>query len=126
VSLPIKVGGMNRRISLTHADDATKPWSWDEVIAGLEAVRANPKKAIDRARQGFARWAGRLDAPHAPLRLALDMPTGIAPIGGLPKDLGQITIPPLDSLTHDAAFIASLHGRGYHQGVLDGLATFYR
>ena len=49
----------------------------------------------------YARWAGRLDDREAPLRLALDMPTGLAPIGGLPKDLNELVIPPLQSLTHD-------------------------
>jgi hypothetical protein len=54
------------------------------------------------------------------------MPTGLAPIGGLPKDLNELVIPPLQSLTHDDEWLDSVIGRGFHSGVLDGLATFYR
>lgn len=53
------------------------------------------------------------------------MPTGVAPVGGLPQDLTQIHVPPLDSLTHDAAFLAGLTGRGFHDHVLDKLADYY-
>ena len=53
------------------------------------------------------------------------MPTGLAPVGGLPKDLGQIVVPPLQSLTHDADWLDSLPGRGFHGGVLDELAAYY-
>jgi hypothetical protein len=66
-----------------------------------------------------------MDHREAPLRLALDMPTGLAPVGGLPKDLTQVVVPPLQSLTHDADWLASLPGRGFHGGVLDGLASYY-
>ena len=91
----------------------------------MEEVRANPKREIEAANAMYARWAGKLDDAEAPLRLALDMPTGLAPVGGLPKDLGQIDIPPLESLTHDGAWLDSLPNRGFHGGVLDDLARYY-
>jgi hypothetical protein len=53
------------------------------------------------------------------------MPTGRVPIGGLPKDLARITVPPIQPLAHDAAFFESISGRGFHGGVLDRLADFY-
>jgi hypothetical protein len=74
----------------------------------------------------YARWAGRLDDREAPLRLALDMPTGLAPVGGLAKDLDELVIPPLQSLTHDQEWLDSLAGRGFHSGILDGLSEYYR
>jgi 5-methylthioadenosine/S-adenosylhomocysteine deaminase len=36
-----------------------------------------------------------------------------------------VVIPALDALTHDQAFLRSLHGRGFHGGVLDGLGRYY-
>ena len=85
-------------------------------------------EARDRGGQRHvcAAGPGELDDVEAPLRLALDMPTGLAPVGGLPKDLDQIDVPPLQSLTHDADWLDSLPGRGFHGGVLDGLAWYYR
>ncbi len=124
-SVPITIAGQRRALALTKPDDATAPWPWTSVVDRLEEVRANPKAAIKKAQQGLAAWAGRLDQPDAPLRLALDMPTGRAPVGGLPKDLGAVVVPPLDSLTHDHAFVASIEHRGFHQGILDGLADYY-
>jgi hypothetical protein len=53
------------------------------------------------------------------------MPSGLAPVAGLPKDLGRIVIPPLDGLDHDDRFLAGLPNRGWHGGVLDRLADFY-
>jgi 5-methylthioadenosine/S-adenosylhomocysteine deaminase len=122
---PLKVDGEERALSLTQESDPSSPWPWEEIIARLEKVRANPKQEIDKARKGFAAYIGRLHTKKAPLRLALDMPTGIAPVGGLPKDLGLIEIPSLDSLTHDPPFLASLSGRGFHGGLLDRLADYY-
>ena len=114
------------QLSLTQPSDATKAWEWSEVIDRMEEVRAHPKREVEAANAMFARWAGRLDDLEAPLRLALDMPTGLAPIGGLPKDLNERVIPPLGSLTHDGDWLDSLVGRGFHAGVLDGLADYYR
>ncbi|MEV0155744.1 amidohydrolase family protein [Micromonospora sp. NPDC050686] len=122
----LTVAGQRRLLSLTRPDDPTQAWPWQEVLARLEQVRANPKREIERGQARLAAFNGPFDDPAAPLRLALDMPTGIAPVGGLPKDLTQILIPPLDTLTHDDAFLASLVGRGWHGGVLHKLADYYR
>jgi 5-methylthioadenosine/S-adenosylhomocysteine deaminase len=122
----LTVGGRPMQLSLTQPSDATKAWEWSEVIDRMEEVRAHPKREVEAANAMFARWAGRLDDLEAPLRLALDMPTGLAPIGGLPKDLNELVIPPLGSLTHDGDWLDSLVGRGFHAGVLDGLADYYR
>ena len=39
--------------------------------------------------------------------------------------LGKIVVPPVQSLEHDPAFFQSITGRGFHGGLLDGLAAFY-
>ncbi len=122
---PVSVGGQSRLLGLSRPDDPTAAWPWPQVLARLEQVRTDPRREIDKGQARLAAFSGSLDQPGAPLRLALDMPTGLAPVGGLPKDLTQIHIPALDSLTHDQHFLDSLVGRGFHAGVLDALATFY-
>jgi 5-methylthioadenosine/S-adenosylhomocysteine deaminase len=122
----VELAGRRRALALTRSDDPGAPWSWEEVVDRLEEVRADPKGEVERARNALAPWAGRQHDPGAPLRLALDMPTGIAPVGGLPKDLGRIRVPPLDGLAHDDRFLDSLPNRGFHGGVLNRLADFYR
>jgi cytosine/adenosine deaminase-related metal-dependent hydrolase len=122
----VEFAGLRRALALTRSDDPATPWSWEEVLGRLEEVRADPKGEIERARNALAPWAGRQHDPGAPLRLALDMPTGVAPVGGLPKDLTQIKVPPLDGLAHDEQYLGSLPNRGFHGGVLNRLADFYR
>jgi 5-methylthioadenosine/S-adenosylhomocysteine deaminase len=122
----LTVAGRPMQLSLSKPSEASKAWEWSEVIDRLEEVRAHPKLEVDAANAMYARWAGRLDDREAPLRLALDMPTGLAPIGALPKDLNDLVIPPLQSLTHDDEWLDSIVGRGFHAGVLDGLGKYYR
>lgn len=121
----LTVAGRKRRLALTLPDDPTKAWRWSEVLDRMEEVRADPKTEVEHAQAFAAAWAGELDDPGAPLRLALDMPTGLTPVGGLPKDLGGLVVPPLQSLTHDHDWLHSLVGRGFHGGVLDGLSAYY-
>jgi cytosine/adenosine deaminase-related metal-dependent hydrolase len=64
------------QLSLSQPSDATKAWEWSEVIDRMEEVRAHPRREVEAANAMYARWAGRLDDRDAPLRLALDMPTG--------------------------------------------------
>jgi 5-methylthioadenosine/S-adenosylhomocysteine deaminase len=122
---PLEVAGQQRQLSLSRSDDPSTAWKWQDVVDRIEEVRADPKGQIQNAQARLAAWAGRMDQREAPLRLALDMPTGLAPVGGLPKDLSQVVVPPLQSLSHDADWLASLPGRGFHGGVLDGLASYY-
>jgi hypothetical protein len=54
------------------------------------------------------------------------MPTGGAmAFAGPPPDPAKVEIPPLPSLVHDRSFFNDIHGRGFHGGLLDGLAGFY-
>jgi 5-methylthioadenosine/S-adenosylhomocysteine deaminase len=121
----VEVAGERRALALDRPDDPTATWPWEEVVARLEQVREDPKREIEAARALLAEWAGRLDRPEAPLRLALDMPTGLGPVAGLPKDLGQIVVPELDGLAHDDGFVDALPNQGFHGGVLNRLADFY-
>ena len=121
----IQVGDRSMRLLLGQPSDPSSTWEWSEVLDRLEEVRANPRREVEAAQAMYGRWAGRLDDPDAPLRLALDMPTGLAPIGGLPKDLDDLVVPPLQTLTHDQEWLDSLSGRGFHNDLLEGLAAYY-
>jgi len=70
-------------------------------------------------------FTGRMTVADAPLELTLDMPGDGPPLGGTLLAQAQIVIPPLPSLVHDTAFFKSIKGRGFHGGLLDGLAEFY-
>ena len=118
----LDVGAERRTLALTRFDTGGA-WSFAEVLARMEEVRADPKGQIESARA--LAMAGRLRGEPPPFRLALDMPTGRAPVGGLPRDLSQIVVPPVQPIEHDAAFFASLTGRGFHAGLLDGLKAYY-
>ncbi|MBM7479156.1 hypothetical protein ACFP63_01345 [Oerskovia jenensis] len=121
----LTVGSRDMRLSLTRPDDGTTPWAWTDVVDRLEEVRADPAGQITTAQAQASAWAGSLGDPGAPLRLALDMPTGVGPVGGLPRDLGQIEVPPLETLAPDDAWLTQVVGRGFHGGVLDGLRAYY-
>jgi 5-methylthioadenosine/S-adenosylhomocysteine deaminase len=136
VTTSLTVDGEARALLLTRPDGTPDLWEWNDVLARMEQVRADPRGAIEkgRSKQAAAMAADYLarsrngggSLPVRPLRLALDMPTGLAPIGGLPKRLDDIVVPPLAGLSHDGEFLDSIVGRGYHGGLLDDLAGFYR
>jgi hypothetical protein len=136
VTTSLTVDGEPRAMVLTRPDDSGARWEWDDVIDRMEVVRKNPMREIERGRTKqeaamasvyLARSRnGGGSVPLPPLRLALDMPTGLTPMGGLPKSLDEIKVPELAGLSHDSAFLGSIVGRGYHGGVLDDLARFYR
>ncbi|SOD41971.1 amidohydrolase family protein [Nitrosovibrio sp. Nv4] len=119
----IAINGETRRLALTRFEGDGEPWSYKEILARLEEVRDDPKAAIESARR--LAFAAIRSGDPPPLRLALDMPTGRVPVGGLPKDLSKISVPPIQPLAHDKEFFASIPGRGFHDGLLEGLADFY-
>jgi len=81
----IPINGEMRHLTLTRFEGNDEPWSYKDVLKRLEEVRDDPKMAIESARR-LAFAAIRTGIPP-PLRLALDMPTGRVPVGGLPKEL---------------------------------------
>ncbi len=122
----ITVSGIKRRFAIDNPSHAGTPWSWKEIVGQLDAVRADPAAALERADARRRAYAGPMDAADAPLELVLDMPDGaMAVAGDIAAHAKQIRIPPLPSLVHDAKFFRSIKGRGFHGGVLDGLAPFY-
>jgi len=99
---PISVAGIERAISMVDPAIPDANMSWPEVLGALESARADPAGAFQIA------IAGPLPGEE-PLELLPDMPEpegteGIVSIA----DAGAVTIPPIDSIYHDAAFLRNL------------------
>jgi 5-methylthioadenosine/S-adenosylhomocysteine deaminase len=61
-----------------------------------------------------------------PLAATPDMPGGPQQAAGPPPPGRTVTIPPIQPLAHDRKWLASIKGRGFHNGALDDLVRFYR
>ena len=130
----LRVDGQGRRLTLVRPDDPTKPWSWADVMARLDAVReeaaitppTGPGAGRRRAGAGRDR-TGSADPPGTPpLVVDLDMPGGPGEAAGPPPPGQTVDIAPIEPLHHDRRWLSSLKGRGFHGGLLDGMKSFYR
>jgi cytosine/adenosine deaminase-related metal-dependent hydrolase len=120
---PIKVGSLARRIDLGVAG-----LTWPDVLAALEAVRANPTAAKQQADDAMAGWDGDPDSPSKPFVLLPDMPAGPSDgdvLGGPGQPPGPIDVPPLESLVHDKAWFDVVDTNPFHHGLLSGLRAYY-
>ncbi len=128
----VRVGPARRRTVLINPADKDKAnprsWTWNKTLAELHAVRDDPVGSVDTASMAYA---GRGSVPETigptddPLIIDLDMPGGLGVIAG-PPPAGHLTdIPRMPSLRHDRNWRASVKGRGFHDGLLDLLDTFY-
>lgn len=125
------VHGKRYRFAIPDPADSTgaTAWTLKAITDALALVRKDPAAAIKHAEGRRRAYAGPLDAEAAPLELALDMPFGdtfMAGRGGnIAEHASKIVVPPAPSLVHDAAFFKAIKSRGFHGGLLDGLARFY-
>ena len=105
----IMVAGQPRALVVRQPGSKDAQFDWPGFTAALEAVRKDPVGVWRDAQHALAAWGGPLDDPDAPLVLFGDMPEGdvglLAASDEVPTDL---VIPPLDSLTHDAAFFSAI------------------
>ena len=125
-SSAITVRGKKYRFAISNPQDAAKAWGLADITGALDAVRKDPVTAPKEADAQRRAFAGPIDSAQAPLELVLDMPFGGTPVAGdISEHAAEIVIPKLPSLVHDAAFFKSIKGRGFHGGLLDGLAGFY-
>jgi cytosine/adenosine deaminase-related metal-dependent hydrolase len=116
----ITVGGRRRSISLRDPGVPDADMSWREVLAALQAVRRDPAGAHEQVRV-------TADATgEEPLRLIPDDPGGEPPVLLTAADLGEVRIPPLDALAHDAGFFAALRAAPILGGLLDNLQGYYQ
>jgi cytosine/adenosine deaminase-related metal-dependent hydrolase len=125
-SSAMMVGGRKRRFVISDPEDLAEVWSWKDIKSRLDAVRMGPVAALKQADRRRQLYTGRMTGADAPLELTLDMPGDGLPLSrALSAEAGKIVIPPLPSLVHDAGFFKSIKGKGFHGGLLDGLAEFY-
>ena len=117
---PITVGGRRRSISLRDPGVRDADMTWRQVLAALEAVRRDPAGAHRRV-QASADVTG-----EEPLRLIPDDPGGEPPVLLTAADMGEVRVPPLDPLAHDAAFFAALRSAPILGGLLDDLEGYYQ
>jgi len=123
----LTVKGTARKIAVPDPKDPSKAWSWDDITGRLDAVRKDPAGSLKKAEGLRLSFAGPGNAAAAPLELVLDMPGGTTEaFAGPPPDPKKVVIPPLPSLVHDQDFFNAIHGHGFHNGLLDGIAAFYK
>jgi 5-methylthioadenosine/S-adenosylhomocysteine deaminase len=122
----ISVSGIARALSIPDPTDSTKAFQWTDIVSRLDTVRKDPAAALKNAEIRRHSLAARGPASKAPLELTLDMPAGGFQPAALPPDPSKVTIPPLPTLVHDQAFFDYIQGHGFHGGLLDGLAAFYK
>jgi cytosine/adenosine deaminase-related metal-dependent hydrolase len=130
----VAVGPVRRHIVLIDPKDADKPpgersaWTWSKALDRLEAVRDDPIGAVEAADAPSA-LAGRIPSAvgpaKRPLLLELDMPGAPGMSAGPPPPGVRVDFEPIPSLRHDRNWRASVRGRGWHGGILDGLDRFY-
>jgi len=114
----VVVAGRPRSVALVDHDVQDADLRWGEVVAALEAVRADPPGA-------HAALLATVGDDEEPFRIFPDDPGGEPAVTLTAADLGEVVIPPLDTLAHDAAYLAAVRAAPIHDGVLDGLAAYY-
>ncbi len=117
---PIQVSKtLKRTITLRDERIEDADMSWPEVLKSLERARQQPAAARETA-------LARDGASEPPVALLPDKhwddPT-VHP--ELVEALDQVAIPPLDSLTHDAAYFDAVKRETLHQHQLDALVSYY-
>lgn len=131
----VRLGRASRRVVLVRPDDPSTAWNWREVLERLDAVRgdaaANPPRGPSAGSSPQQQAGGRPDDvgdPPAtpPIAASLDMPGGPQQSAGPPPPGRTVDIAPIEALHHSTGWLASIKGRGFHNGVLDGLGRFYR
>jgi cytosine/adenosine deaminase-related metal-dependent hydrolase len=127
----VPIGSASRRVTLVRPDDTTATWTWTDVMRRLDAARADAARNPPRGPAG-SRGRRRRRPPLAgdpegtpPIAVRLDMPGGPMATAGPPPAGQTVRIPPIEPLPHDRRWLASIRGRGFHDGVLDHLRDFY-
>jgi 5-methylthioadenosine/S-adenosylhomocysteine deaminase len=115
---PIVVAGRRREIALVDPATPDADMTWRQVLAALEAARRDPVAAEQRVLAAAA-------VGVEPLRLLPDDPGGEPPLDLAAADLGEVEVPPLDTLAHDARFLADLAAAPILAGRLAGLERYY-
>jgi hypothetical protein len=114
----LTVAGQRRAVALVVPGVRDADMRWPEVLEALQAARGDPRGA-------HAALLAAAGEDEEPFRIIPDDPGGEPAVTLTPTDLGQVTFPPLDSLAHDAAYLAAVRAAPIHDHLLDGLAGYY-
>jgi 5-methylthioadenosine/S-adenosylhomocysteine deaminase len=115
---PIMVGRHRRRIALIYSGIKDADMGWADALADIAEATADPVArylAIEKLHQ--------LGKP--PPWLQTDKPWDNPEVTGEPVPV-TVRIPPLDPLTHGAAYFDAIERSPLHGGLLDGLRAYYR
>ena len=132
---PVRFGRYSRRVPTVRPDNPAAVWPWAEMMGRLDAVRADAAVRPPSGPAAGRRPAGSTapvsslagDPAGTPALVArLDMPGAPQAAAGPPPKGQTVDIPPIEPVHHDPAWLATIHGRGFHGGALDGLAAFFR
>jgi 5-methylthioadenosine/S-adenosylhomocysteine deaminase len=115
---PIAVGAASRAIVLVYPDVPDADMGWADVLADLDAAVADP---VARYLEIEALVKAGTPPPWLKTDKAWDDPDKTGDL--IPVD---IEIPPLDTLTHDAAYFAAIERSPLHGGLLDGVRDYYK
>ena len=115
---PITVGRHRRRIQLVYPDVKDADMSWAEVLVDLAEAIENPVARYLEIEKFHKQ--GRKPPPW----LKTDKPWDDPDVTGKPVAT-DVTIPPLDSLTHDTAYFRAVKNAQLHGGLLDGVRDYY-
>lgn len=135
----VGMGQVRRRVPLVRPDDPTRIWTWTDLRTRLNAVRtsAATQPPAGPVGSGTAATGSGATAPTRPpnvgdppgtppLVVKLDMPGGPQASAGPPPKGQIVRIPPIEPIHHNAAWLKTIRGRGFHGGALDGLAAAFQ
>jgi 5-methylthioadenosine/S-adenosylhomocysteine deaminase len=119
----IRVGRLRRSIQLIYPDVPEADMGWQDVLDDLAEAIADPLKRYFE----LEKQHGNPENERKPLWLMTDKPwdhplTTGEEVKILPQD---VHIPPLDSLSHDAAYFEAIAESPLHGGLLDGVRDYY-
>jgi cytosine/adenosine deaminase-related metal-dependent hydrolase len=129
----VPISRTTRRVTLIRPGTNGQGWTWSDLVARLEAVRADAARRPPSGPSGARgrRVPERLPmagdpAGTEPIVARPDMPALPAQLAGPPPKGVTVNIPAIQTLDHSASWLRIIKGRGFHSGALDALANFYR
>ncbi len=126
----VRMGSVSRRVTLVRPDEPAKTWTWTDLMSRLNGVRASaaqdPPTGPAGVRGRAAATVASADPPGTPpIAIDLDMPGGPQAVAGPPPKGQLVDIPAIEPVYHNAAWLNTIHGRGFHDGALDGLVDAF-
>lgn len=119
---PIQVGSLHRGIVLVYDTVPDADMGWQEALDDIAAAKRDPIARYLKIEKAHKK--AKKDKPPPPWLMA-DKPWD-DPLHTGKEVSVTVEIPPLDSLTHDAAYFKAIEAaKELHEGKLDGLHSYY-